>query len=436
MQRYSVFKRTIGTKKGTNGRKKKSVKFYFQVKDMDTGVYGPALSVEAMRKRLGEARLGEVTSMPEARSVVEKAIERGLVSYDGRKVEEVFLVPYLLNFWDFDNSDYIQMANRLSKNGNAISRYTAKRNMQNLLLHVLPGDKNTGWSIPEDSTAMNISRWHMEKLQKSILVDKGLSPKTWNNISCALSPAFNELVRLGKMRENPLSKIRRPTIDGGETLNRGLRPEEAEKIFLEAIRQAIDGRINRLFCFQILLAGASGMRLGEVRALRKDNILMPQEGDFAVIRVDTAIAREDGFKETKGKRERLVYVPRILAEHLISLPSASGLVFEGKRQGFPICESQTAFVFNDILESIGIKKVETIGRSDKYISFHSLRHFANTEFIDRGGEDIANAIIGHEGKSKMADRYNHITEKNVLGYAKKCGSLLPESVLALLEEWK
>ncbi len=436
MQKYSVFKRTIGTKKGTNGRTKKSVKFYFQVKDLDTGVYGPALSVEAMRKRLGEARLGEVTSMPEARSVVEKAIERGLVNYDGRKVEEIYLVPYLQNFWDFEKSDYIQMANRLSKNGNAISKYTAKRNMQNLLLHVLPGDKNTGWSIPEDSTAMSISRWHMEKLQKSVLVDKGLSPKTWNNIMCAISPAFNELVRLGKMNENPLSKIRKPTVDGGETLNRGLQQEEAEKIFIEAIRQAAEGRINKIICFEILLGGASGMRLGEIRALRKENISLPQEGDFAVIKVDTAIAREDGFKETKGKKERLVYVHKILAEHLLSLPSVSGLVFESAKPGKPIGEKRTTVVFNMILQSVGIKKIETIGMKEKYISFHSLRHFANTELIDRGGEDIANAIIGHEAKSKMADRYNHITEKNVLGYAKKCGSLLPESVLELLRGWK
>lgn len=387
MQNYSLFKRKVEHQaKNSNGEtiKRTSSRWNVHFKNNLTGKYGNSISVESLSKKLGEPSPANMTK-PMARNIVERALESGLIENTGKLKTDILLSEYLLNFWDFDNSEYVQISNKLKPN--SIGRYTASRNLQNLKLHVLKSEKNTkgpngkaiGYYLPEGLLASQLTRDHIELLQKSVLVTKGLSAKSWLNITCALGPAFNELVRTGKMIANPLTQVRRPSYDSTKSSNRGFTSVEANAIFLKAIYMMDEGKLDKRYCLGILLAGASGMRESEIRALKEENVVINEFSDYAIVYVEETIARLDGLKLPKGKKTRITYIPKDLGKALKRIAGDSGFVFEGQKAGQPISEDRLRVALNSVLEELDIPKETKEGKAN----FHSLRHFANSEFFLR-----------------------------------------------------
>lgn len=437
---YTIYPRKRELKSSNKGKKRYSKKYYVEFKDPVTQKYGNHISVESLQKKLNLPNY-DVTSKTEAETIVKLAIDKGLTPI--KEVFDVNLSDYLKSFWDYDNSTYIKLKNAKSGKRTGVTQNTAKRNASRIRQHIILDDEmndfdkqgnRIGYYLPRELMASELTESHIRKLEEGIILTKKLSVKTWHNILTAISVPIREMVREGYIKKNPLDNYDRGTVSQTESNLRALTEEEVTRICNYVIDKFYekDGAMWEKQAFAILLGSATGMRQGEILVLKKDDIIIDDGDDYAMIRVDEAYAQNDGIKTTKSGKVRYTFCDRrlalVLKDHCYS--DESDLIFQGKKEvGVPMNAKPLWKRFDQILEELDIPKKT----DDGLATFHSLRHFANTKIISRSGANVADAIIGHESGGAMTQRYNQPDISIFKGYAKQVGSLLPEEVLKNLE---
>lgn len=150
----------------------------------------------------------------------------------------------------------------------------------------------------------------------------------------------------------------------------------------------------------LLLAAATGMRLGEIQALHHEQI--HENGIF----IDRSWSAIEGLKTTKTGKSRFMPVAKKLLAQLKTVSENDiGLVFHNdKNRHKPLYKKRIYRVFYEGLKLIGINKSE---RTERNITFHSWRHFANTYLKNAGiNKDVIMNAIGHETKA-MHEHYYH-----------------------------
>jgi len=80
-----------------------------------------------------------------------------------------------------------------------------------------------------------------------------------------------------------------------------------------------------------VLAAATGMRMGEIRALRSDDIQIVDEHD-ALIKIDESYSNLDRFKTPKAKKTRQTPCPLKVAQALLDLPHLDSLISQERCQ--------------------------------------------------------------------------------------------------------
>lgn len=436
---YTIYPRKRELKCSSKGKKRYSKKFYVEFKDPATQKYGNHISVESLQKKLGLPNY-DVTTKNEAEAIVRLAIDKGLTPI--KEVFDVNVSEYLRSFWDYENSTYIKLKNAKAGKRTGVTQYSAKRNASRILQHIVIDDANNdfdkkgsriGYYLPEDLMASELTANHIKKLEESVILTKKLSLKTWLNILSAISVPIKEMVREGYIKKNPLDSYDRDSVPQTESNLRALTEDEVTKIcnhIIETFHEK-EGPMWKKQAFAILLGSATGMRQGEILVLKKDDIIIDDGENYAMIRVDEAYAQIDGIKTTKSGRTRYTFCDKRLAialkEHCYS--DVSELIFEGTKEiGVPMNPKPLWKRFDQILKELDIPKKT----DDGLATFHSLRHFANTKIISKAGTNVADAVIGHESGGAMTQRYNQPDISIFKGYAKQVGSLLPEEVLCKL----
>ena len=374
-------------------------------------------------------------SKTEATIIASKAIEQGFSPFN--EIDDTpILSTYLENFWDYEHSDYLKTITAMNKN--SITKGTAIKNLAIIRQHIIESNYNTkdetgniiGYYLPSDLKVTELSVEHIDKLQKSLLLIKHLNPKTVDNIFSALSTPLNNLVRKRIIPFNPIKSMIKASSNSRLTSRDAFTEEEVEKLCLYILDNLdkMNGSVWIKQAFLIITAPATGMRYGELTALQPKNIHMIEGTNFAGIYVERTYTDHDGFKLPKNGKPRWTYCDKRLAKVLLLMQeNPEALIFAGEDSpNKPIGDGPFHRRFTKMLKDLNIE------REDKDLVFHSLRHYTNTKINDLGYPDIANAILGHSSSS-MNDRYNHSTIKTVESYAKQCGSLIPETILARLE---
>ncbi len=431
---FSVIERKRENARGTMKRS-----FYVRFYESRNKENKKLVSVNTILNYLGVSQL--VTRRSDVRKLATLALERGYMPLSREKTDKgIILDEYLPAFWDYDTSEYIITKNAFKPN--SITRSSTERNKDLIRRHVIISESNPldtdgnriGYFLPRGLRADELTVSHIDKLQQSILFERKLSPKTFKNILAALNPPLKELVRKDIIKSNPIDRVTKPSIGASETDVDPFTADEVDKI-CNCIMDNIRGNngvewLNQAFV--MITAAATGMRQGEILALQPKSIEMIEGTDYAAIHVVRTYNKDDGFKPPKNGKPRWTYCDKRLAKVLIALQSnPDGLVFTGH------CNTK-----DNILGTKGLRErlddilnLFSISRDDeKRLVFHSFRHYANTEFNNRGGSDIANTIIGHSA-SVMNDRYNHPDINTMKAYSAVCGSLIPESVLVKIDEY-
>jgi integrase len=232
---------------------------------------------------------------------------------------------------------------------------------------------------------------------------KQVTPNTAGNHLKRLSLAFSEAVKFRYLKENPCSPISAPT--------ESHRPEK--EIFTRGQVESLLKIADKEWKGVILLGIYCGLRIGDAATLRWKDVdldenwisLTPEKTRRLEKKIRIHIHPElhDHFMSLDGSDDPEAFLQPNLAEKQVG--GKSGL----------------SLAFSRLVAKAGIKSrllrpqksTETTTRRHKVrsLTFHSLRHTANSWLANEGvPEELRMKILGHSDKSIHA-KYTHHDEK-------------------------
>jgi integrase len=235
----------------------------------------------------------------------------------------------------------------------------------------------------------------------------GLSPRSRRHIHRILKSALSRAVEQQVLARNPADAFRKrlPKVERHEMVT--LTAEQAARL-LDAIKHT---RVYR----PVLIALATGMRRGEVLAVRWRNIDLER----ATVRVVESLEQTKGgvlrFKAPKTEKARAITLPAFAVEELRRLKreQAEELLALGIRQsgetlvcaradGDPHQPRSLTHEFTYLF-----RRLKAIPR----VRFHDLRHSHATQLLLAGVHPkVAQERLGHSTISTTLDLYSHVTE--------------------------
>jgi integrase len=301
-----------------------------------------------------------------------------------RSVSPLLLVDYCATFWTWETSAYVQ--GKLAR-GQRIGKEYVRNNSLFVEKYIRPA-----------FTVLQLSAmrpYMIEDFTMRLKSGTGLSHSAINGITSALVVPLHEAARLGLIDSDPAAGVRKL---GNNAHEKGI-PSANEVRALVAL-PSLDPRVRGA----IFLGAACAMRLGEVLALRADAIR------DETLTIAQSWSKVEGLKGTKTGRIRVVPLPQMVRESLLSLdasnPHGRGLfLFYGLKPNVPMDSRAVENLFYSALEQIGIDE-DT--RKERNLTFHSLRHWSNATLRGAVADKTLRLLTGHSS-SAMTDRYDHAT---------------------------
>lgn len=269
--------------------------------------------------------------------------------------------------------------------GQTFSQSWAKENRSILERYILPQFQNCKLS---QIKALNIEKWLLE------LPD--ISNSTKNKILNTLKIMLSEAKRLGLLENNPAENVK--PLHRNNKLRGILTTIEVKELFDR--RNFIDyWKGNDLYYTANLVASCTGMRQGEILALRPCDIFPDK------IVVSHSYERLEHLKSTKTGKVREIPISETIYKLLCS--TSKGLkndefIFSYDNKTKPM----TPACLTDALY-FALGKMN-INRTIRNITFHSWRHYFNTQLIGNGIDKmIVQSITGHS-TDQMTEHYLHL----------------------------
>ncbi|WP_160526069.1 tyrosine-type recombinase/integrase [Sphaerochaeta halotolerans] len=268
--------------------------------------------------------------------------------------------------------------------GRQLSEQYIKTNRQLMDRYILPTFKST--------PMVDISPSRIEAWQRYLIEKKKLSPKYANNILSIFSVILDEARRQGHITKNPAREVR--TLANNSRQRGILSFDEARDLLTN-----VSYWDNPMAYTASLLAACTGMRLGEIRALR------PSDLRDGYIHVEHSVDRHGALKSTKTGDKRELSIPGSLMETLRNLAKLAGKCDRlFSIAGVPMGSETIRFSLYRALARMGIEEAE---RAKRNITFHSWRHFLNSQLLANGiNEAKTRKITGHS-TAEMTKLYSH-----------------------------
>ncbi len=273
--------------------------------------------------------------------------------------------------------------------GNPYTSRVIKENRQRLERYIIPFFEK--FSATAIASVTIIKKW------QTWLCEQELSNSTINRIRSTLSPILNYMVEESIIPSNPLQKVK-PLYVAPKSDKEAFTIEDLEALF------AVDWE-SKMARLATMLAAFTGMRIGEIRGIRTENIK-----DGAVV-IEHSAERDGNLKCPKGKKARLCPIPQHLADSLLEMAAGrSGYIFTltGVK---PVSETYIRKHLYKAMEKAGIERMDE--ETGEKLSFHSTRHFLNTALVGANvSGELIRAAIGHESTA-MTDRYLHLRARQM-----------------------
>jgi integrase len=254
--------------------------------------------------------------------------------------------------------------------------------------------------------------------------DGGLSPRTRRHIHRILSSALTRAVEQQVLARNPADafKKRLPKVERRELTT--LSADQSVWL-LAAIKH------TRIY-WPVLLALSTGMRRGEVFALRWKNVDLER----CSLRVMESLEQTKAgirFKAPKNDRTRAITLPAFAIDELRRLKrqQAEQLLTLGIRQtgetlvcaradGLPLQPQSLTHQFTRL-----VSRVKDLPR----VRFHDLRHSHATQLLLAGVHPkIAQERLGHATITTTLDLYSHVTETMQSDAAERLDALMRPAI--------
>jgi integrase len=254
--------------------------------------------------------------------------------------------------------------------------------LRNYLLPIL-GDRQLSSIRPQD----------VRLLVAELTTVHRLDPSTVRPIYFLLRQVMATAVTDGLMPRTPCVGVELPAEEQGNEML-FLNPEE-----LARLADSVDMRFRAL----ILTAGYTGLRAGELSALKVDRVLSLRRC-LSVVESHSEVNGRLVTKSTKTRRRREVPIPAtltvVLAEHIKRFPSEDGFVFTSA-EGGPL-RHHNFYVRH-------YKPAVAKAELPEDLRFHDLRHTAASIWIAVGAnEKQLESFLGDT--SRAIERYRHLFE--------------------------
>ncbi|MCR4626491.1 MAG: tyrosine-type recombinase/integrase [Treponema sp.] len=308
--------------------------------------------------------------------------------------KKIKLAEYLINFWDYDKSEFIQ-------------RYIAKgKKLSRMHTEAMKGLAKNYWLtyFGEDKYIQDLDQDELEEFFFYLYSERKLKGSTVNHAITCGNRAMSYLYDRHKISVNPMAGIERYGTNG---LKRGIPTESEVRELLN-----LDWK-NDLGKLAFELAAYCGLRAGEISGLRVCDI-----DDVAeILHIRHSWNEMDGLKSTKNTDERDVPVSRELLLKLINraksnpnFSDTSYVFFSNVKPEIPCRPGYYQDSFYEAMSEIGISEEQ---RKERNIVFHSLRHFCATLLSQRTDIRTVQAILGHRSASMSIHYSDHETQEKL-----------------------
>lgn len=342
----------------------------------------------------------------------------------------VNFIEFLKSFWDFDASEYVR--SKLA-HGGSIHRSHCRGN-QIRINHTLSGF--FGSKKLNEVTGDDLNRLAME------LHGKGLSASTISQTVLVAKTALKWAFKKEMIGSDPTAKIepikvrhkKRGILTDAEVME-VLRPEHWK---------------NKHAYYASVVAMTTGMRQGEIQALRPSAIEENTEGDLIVVR--NSWNSIDKLKSTKNGEERKVALPpevkALLMDLLKDIPhnSADPFFFYAQEKPDSPCDKKVMLNgFKKAMDSVNKKFKEAAAKASlekpemaidykaRNICFHSWRHYWVTCGAKKAEDKKVMEASGHLTKSVFRAYAEHYSDNDIREVGKAMHpalqQLLPENIL-------
>lgn len=253
--------------------------------------------------------------------------------------------------------------------------------------------------------AEDITRAGARDFIEGLVVEGKLARKTIQNVAAVLSSCLSYGVEMELVQNNVAVKLKKLAKQEGP--GKGVRALTIEEV--RALLAAAKEHTPPSFHAFLMCAATTGMRAGELRALRWSDVDL-NDGSIVVSRCAAEkVSDPDG--PTKGGRARTVYMPeelrKVLVEHRRRLPEMAlkkrwgavpEYVFpstEGGRMG----KCSYRRWLEKAAEKAGIERTR----------LHNLRHTAISLLLNRGADPFAvQKLAGHSDVRLTTQTYAHV----------------------------
>ena len=287
---------------------------------------------------------------------------------------------------------------------------TYSRYSEIVSLHIIP---KLGEYDLEELTPGILQKYVTELLQVGNLrTGKGLSPNSVSGIINVIQSSLRTAFNLGYVSSFTADRIKRPKIEEKEIT---CFTEQEQKKIEQAVLKSKKEKL-----FGIILCLYSGLRIGELLALRWDDIDM-QKGTMTISRschdgkdkTGTYTRIEDTPKTSSSRR--IIPLPKQFLPLMKESKKKSNSEYVVTKNGNPISVRSYQRSF-DLLQ----KKLNIPHRG-----FHALRHTFATRALECGMDvKTLSEILGHKSPTVTLNRYVHSLMEHKQDMMNRLGKLL------------
>ncbi len=315
-----------------------------------------------------------------ALDVISMRIKEGtLVDDISSKSVKMLFKDYCEPFFRWNSCPIVK--DKLARGGH-YSIALCESNRKSLEKHILP---TFGNKYLINITYSMINSWILGLPKKN-----NIANTTCNKMLSILKQILDYAVLEGYLESSP-AKLVKPLIANDK--RRGcFSVNEVQRIF--SLKWA--SSLAYAACF---VSAFTGLRLGEIRALRMSHV----HEDY--ILVDSSYSDEEGLKCTKNGKARIVPITLKIFNILkhITNNNHSEYIFSFGEKNTPCSDRVITLPLYEMLERVGID------REERNLTFHSFRHFFNTQVVANGiSSEIVRSVIGHSS-IEMTEHYLHLS---------------------------
>jgi integrase len=238
---------------------------------------------------------------------------------------------------------------------------------------------------------------------------RGHRPATVHKIHRVLSLVLDMAVKDGRLTRNVANGVNLPRV--GRHEHRYLTHEQVDDLATAtgypsdpSKHSSLDTRTNETYRLVVLFLAYTGVRFGEMAALRVARLDLRRNRAVIVESVTPVQGQGLVWGSTKTHQRREVPIPRFLAGELsehVTGKQPDNLVFAGIRNGQPLRVSTFRTAFSAAARAIGVPDLHP----------HQLRHTAASLAIASGADvKVVQQMLGHSSATMTLDTYGHLFE--------------------------